>query len=302
MANTYKSAFSGAQMEDTFDMVQNKKITAADVGAVPAIRKVNNKELSADIDLTASDVGAVPMLNGGKSIFVNSEGGSDTTGDGTSANAYQTFDRAWQDVPMFLNGMNCTLYLDGSFTFASNQYRCPVGGYFTIARPGSVNPTFTIAQNQNVTFVGAQYMAFNGVNFTSSVDRSGVITISDGLCTFNSCVFTGLSYALYFNNMGSGRLYTCTFNNNTVAIASEYASIVGVYAASGSNNGTGYLAARGGVIGMSHNNLSATTMYVHANGGVIKNGSVDISNGISVSTTAPTSALANDAQVQVYDA
>lgn len=58
---TYKSTFSGAQMEDTFDKVQNKKITAVDVGAVPATRKVNNKELSADVALTASDVGAVPI-------------------------------------------------------------------------------------------------------------------------------------------------------------------------------------------------------------------------------------------------
>lgn len=34
--------------------------TAAQVGAVPTTRKVNNKVLSADISLTASDVGARP--------------------------------------------------------------------------------------------------------------------------------------------------------------------------------------------------------------------------------------------------
>lgn len=55
---TYKSTFSGAQMEDTFDKVQNKKITAADVGAVPTTRQVNGKPLSDDIYLTATDVGA----------------------------------------------------------------------------------------------------------------------------------------------------------------------------------------------------------------------------------------------------
>lgn len=54
----YKSAFSGAQMDDTFDKVQNKKITAADVGAVPPTRQVNGKALSSDITLTATDVGA----------------------------------------------------------------------------------------------------------------------------------------------------------------------------------------------------------------------------------------------------
>lgn len=57
---TYKSAFSGAQMEDTFDKVQNKKITAADVGAVPTERQINGKALSGDIALAASDVGARP--------------------------------------------------------------------------------------------------------------------------------------------------------------------------------------------------------------------------------------------------
>lgn len=35
-------------------------LTASDVGAVPTTRKVNNKALSADVTLTASDVGAVP--------------------------------------------------------------------------------------------------------------------------------------------------------------------------------------------------------------------------------------------------
>lgn len=35
-------------------------LTAADVGAVPTTRKVNNKALSADITLTAADVGARP--------------------------------------------------------------------------------------------------------------------------------------------------------------------------------------------------------------------------------------------------
>ena len=63
MAKTYKSAFSGAQMEDTFDRVQNKKIAAADVGAVPITRKINNKALSTDISLTAADVGTKRIYN-----------------------------------------------------------------------------------------------------------------------------------------------------------------------------------------------------------------------------------------------
>lgn len=53
---TYKSAFSGAQMEDTFDKVQNKKITAADVGAAEASHTHN-----ASTDLT----GTLPIAKGG---------------------------------------------------------------------------------------------------------------------------------------------------------------------------------------------------------------------------------------------
>ena len=42
------------------DATYNWTPTAAQVGAVPTSRKVNNKALSADITLTASDVDALP--------------------------------------------------------------------------------------------------------------------------------------------------------------------------------------------------------------------------------------------------
>lgn len=303
MANTYKSAFSGAQMEDTFDKVQNKKITAADVGAVPTERQINGKALSGDIALAASDVGAVPMLNGGKSIFVNSEGGSDTTGDGTAANPYQTFDRAWQDVPMFMNGKNVYIYLAGSFTFASNRYMCPVGGGLTIARWGDADyPVFTLGAGQGVVFQGANILTFNRLDFSSSAAKSGSLVMESGDYGFSSCNFAGLDYAINCNVRARGQIYSCTFTDNNVAISAQYGASVGVYAATGSGNNTGYHALRGGSIGFTGDGLQAATLYNHGNGGFIKNAGVDISNGISVSATAPTSALANDAQVQVYDA
>ena len=48
-------------------------LAAADVGAVPTTRKVNNKELSADISLTPADVGAVPTSRtvNGKALSQN---------------------------------------------------------------------------------------------------------------------------------------------------------------------------------------------------------------------------------------
>lgn len=299
---TYKSTFSGAQMEDTFDKVQNKKITAADVGAVPATRKVNNKELSADVALNASDVGAVPAVTGTVSICANSVTGSDTTGDGTAANPYQSFDRAWQDVPMFLNGKNVYIYLVGSFTFGSNRYMCPVGGGLTIARTGDVNAVFTLGTGQGVIFQGASMLTFNRLDFNGSAAKSGSLTVESGDYGLSNCNFSGLGYAANCNVRSRVQIYSCTFTGNDVAISAQYGASVGVYAATGSGNNTGYRAARGGSIGFTGDGLQATTLYNHGGGGFIKNAGVDISNGISVSTTAPTSALANDAQVQVYDA
>ena len=269
MANTYKSAFSGAQMEDTFDGVQNKTITAADVGAVP-------------------------MLNGGKRIFVNSEGGSDTTGDGTSANAYQTFDRAWQDVPMFLNGKNVYIYLAGAFTFAVNRYMCPVGGGLTIARWGDADyPVFTLGAGQNVVFQGADILTFNRVDFSSTAAKSGSLVMESGDYGFSACNFTGMDYAVNCNVRARGQIYSCTFTDNNVAIAAQYGASVGVYAATGSGNTTGYNALRGGLIGFTGDGLQAATLYNHSNGGFIKNGKYDISgvdhiSEVSVTCDVPT--------------
>ena len=254
MAKTYKSAFSGAQMEDTFDKVQNKKITAADVGAVP-------------------------MLNGGKSVFANSVTGSDTTGDGTAANPYQSFDRAWQDVPMFLNGKNVYIYLAGSFTFGSNRYMCPVGGGLTIARSGDVNAVFTLGAGQGVVFQGANTLTFNRLDFNSSAAKSGSLVVESGDYGFSNCNFTGLDYAVNCNVRSRAQIYTCAFTDNNVAIAAQYGASVGVYDASGNGNNTGYLASRGGSIGFTGDRLEATNLYNHGNGGFIKNATYDVSGG-----------------------
>ena len=45
----------------TGSMGNPHNVTAAQAGAVPTTRKVNNKALSADISLTAADVGAATM-------------------------------------------------------------------------------------------------------------------------------------------------------------------------------------------------------------------------------------------------
>lgn len=61
--------------------------TAADVGAVPNTRKVNNKALSSDISLTASDVGALPISGGTLSGGVAVNGGYGSFGASNAGNA-----------------------------------------------------------------------------------------------------------------------------------------------------------------------------------------------------------------------
>lgn len=55
----------GATLDGAGKLTQEQKpaYTAAEVGAVPVARKVNNKPLSGDITLTPADVGAAPAVH-----------------------------------------------------------------------------------------------------------------------------------------------------------------------------------------------------------------------------------------------
>lgn len=55
---------SNANIGHVFNVTGERTPTAAEVGAVPTTRKVNNKSLSGDISLTASDVGAAAASHG----------------------------------------------------------------------------------------------------------------------------------------------------------------------------------------------------------------------------------------------
>ncbi len=96
------------------------RVTASQVGAVPATRKVNGKELSADVQIAAGDIGAAetehthtvaqiadfPFLNTGEKTLYVSNAGNDAMGDGTQANPYREIQTAFDSVPQnFVGGL-----------------------------------------------------------------------------------------------------------------------------------------------------------------------------------------------------
>ena len=65
----YDPAGSAQGVQNNLNTHTNNKsnphgVTAAQIGAVPTTRKVNNKALSADVSLSAADVGALPISGG----------------------------------------------------------------------------------------------------------------------------------------------------------------------------------------------------------------------------------------------
>lgn len=88
--------------------------TAAEVGAVPTTRKVNNKALSADISLTASDISALPITGGtltgpitisGKRVLIEGDvptGGA--TGQVLKKKSASNYDTEWANAVTSFNG------------------------------------------------------------------------------------------------------------------------------------------------------------------------------------------------------
>ena len=67
LADLHNTTVDSALSSSSTNPVQNKAINAALGGKVSKTRKINNKDLSADITLTAADVGAIPAAQKGAS-------------------------------------------------------------------------------------------------------------------------------------------------------------------------------------------------------------------------------------------
>ena len=144
--------------------------TASDVGAVPTIRTVNGKALSANISLTASDVGALP----------DTTEIPDSTSDLTNDSGFITS----SDIPTSLKNPNAL-----TFTGATT-------GSYDGSSAKTVNiPTVpTSLKNPNaLTFTGSASGSYDG----SSAKTVNIPTVPTSLKNPNALKFTGASTASY---------------------------------------------------------------------------------------------------------
>ncbi|NBI84541.1 hypothetical protein D3Z48_21340, partial [Clostridiaceae bacterium] len=125
-ADLHAVAFSGSYN----DLTNRPTIptTAAQLGAVPTTRKVNNRALSSDISLTAADVGALPIsggtLTGNLRIQGNSAYGTKINlGDGDYVHFYEPTDDCLEIKAKKINFVTSDT-TDARFTLNGS----PVGG------------------------------------------------------------------------------------------------------------------------------------------------------------------------------
>lgn len=251
---TYKSAFSGAQMDDTFDKVQNKKITAADVGT----KRIYNK---------LSDIS------------------SDLTSDSTPFEVAN----AMEDGSMLI------MQTSGSYTYTGGLIPQAEHGILTIIKESIARVSFEFI-GETTGFYDAYLRStadrftgwrrhYTAANKPTAVDV-GALSSSGGTMTGDLSIKKDTP-ALYFNTSvanryGMIRKQGSSTSDNGFSIrdyagASNSLELV-LYAASSDTKSKLRLVYGG----------TAYTVYG--------------SHNITASTTAPTSALADGVQVQVYDA
>ncbi len=207
-------------------------------------------------DSIAADIG----VNADKTVFV-SKSGSDTLGDGTASNPYQTIMKAVNSLPKNLNGKRMVINIAAGTYSETVNIEHFVGGVITINGVVGAGVTITGLTMQNCAvlvdaislnvgsggiFVGAKGMLYSASsNITVSGAANGVILRYGAVMEITT------------------RL---TINNATNrAIQVQYASTASIAALAGSGNSIGVYVYNSEVY-LFGNTLSATTATINDNG------------------------------------
>lgn len=251
---TYKSAFSGAQMEDTFDKVQNKKITAADIGVQTYYNSLDKISSSLNTDSTPFEV-ASAMANWSMLTLITSGSASYTGGLIPQAeNGVLVIVKTVIDRVYFQFFGEVTGYYDSFMRTVAGNFKGWRRHYTSANKPTAVDVGALSSSGGTMTGDLSIKKDTPALYFSTSVaDRYGMIRKQGSSTSDNG------------------------FSIRDYASASNSLELV-LYAASSDAKSKLRLVYGG----------TAHTVYG--------------SHNITASTTAPTSALADGVQVQVYDA
>lgn len=218
----------------------------------------------------ANDVG----LMANKTVYISSKG-SDSLGEGTSANPYATFAKALSTLPRNLNGYNATVYI------ASGTYNedIVVRGFYggNVIFSGAAGTSVTI---KSLTVDGSATLHLANtlsLGVSGSAGTAGIVVQQARLLSFATNVFVTASQStgVYVARDGFALFGTLTINNTTgIAVQAASGATVYIDTLAGSNNGgIAIQSGNGSRVGFNTKPIAAAATFLTMYGGRIYTGS-----------------------------
>lgn len=226
-----------------------------------------NKEL---FDSIANDIGLIVD----KTVYVSGSG-SDSLGEGTSANPYATIAKALSVLPKNLNGHDAVVYL-ATGTYNENVV---VSGFyggnviFTGASGASVTIKSLVVEGSATLHINSNLsLGVSGTNGTA-----GIVVQQARLLCFATNVFVTAAQAtgVYVARDGFAMFGTLTINNTTgVAVQGTSGGTVYINTLAGSNNsGIAIQSGNGAKVAFNTKPIAAAATFLTMYGGRIYTGS-----------------------------
>lgn len=205
--------------------------TAADVGAVPTTRKVNNKALSADISLTAADVGA--LASGGTAAAATKLATSRTIRTNLGSTSTDSFNGTANVTPGVTGTLGVANGGTGSTTAAGalanlgadSRYlklsggdmtgMLDMNGYALTGLPNPVSPTDAVSY---------QFMMNTIMNLVGVIQTDAILFSADGSSNLNMAItlnlkkVTTIGDIVVFSLSTSGNILNSPYGYNKVTI------------------------------------------------------------------------------------
>lgn len=257
---TYPNRVKITKSNGTSEFVTWERADEPVVEGTP-INKALFDSLETDIGLTAHTT-----------VYV-SRAGSDTLGNGSSANPYATITHALNRVPKKLNGYNATLHI-ASGTYNENIVVSGfAGGNVTFSGDSGASVTIgsLTVENGTALHITNISLGVNGTNGTAGI----VVQQARLLCFENVFVTAAQKVGVYVARNGFAMFATIAVNNTT-SIAIHATSGATVYAATiagTGNTGIALQSSNGARLTFNARTIAATSNFLTMYGGRMYTGS-----------------------------
>lgn len=221
-------------------------------------------------DSIAADVGLIAATT----VYVSSSG-SDSLGDGSSANPYATITKALSTLPKNLNGFDATIYC------ATGTYNedVVVSGFFggNVIFNGASGTSVTL---KSLTAIGSADVTISStlsVGISGTTGTAGIVVQQARLLCFSSRIMVTAAQAtgVYVARNGYAQFAELLINNTTgVAVQATSGATVFINTLSGANNtGIAIQSGNGAKVAFNTKPIAAGATFLTMYGGRIYTGS-----------------------------